>query len=548
MSTNTELLRQGKTEEIWQKCCGFLDLSIAEFMDVQKRLLLEQIEMLKQCELGRRVLNGAEPASVEEFVEQVPMTTYVDYCPELVEKREDILPVKPKLWMQTSGRSGEYKCKWIPVTERYWEEAGQVFSALAIFGACKEKGDIPYKKGFKLLHAAAQKPYLTGTGAYKLEEELGFDFLPPLRESEKVSFEERIDKGFKLAMSEGMDGFYGLAGVLVAVGEKFKQGTSSTKYSQLIMEPKKLSRLLRGKIKSKIAGRPMLPKDLWDLKVIASMGTDCTVYKNKIKELWGRTPLEVYGNTETSVIAAQTWDYDGMVFFPNLNFLEFIPEEEHFKSRMDKSYQPRTVLLDQVKAGEVYELVITNFHGGALVRYKIGDMVRITSLRNEKLGIDIPQMVFERRADDLIDLGFMRLTERVIWKAIENTGIPYRDWLAHKELGEVSRLHLYIELMDNYSFTAEEVASAVYDEILKVDDGLYVYKDLPMLAKLIGFTPVDVTLLKTGSFASYKSQRQSEGADLAHLKPPHMNPPIKVLASLGIRQDSVPDAGTPVGV
>jgi len=278
----------------------------------------------------------------------------------------------------------------------------------------------------------------------------------------------------------------------------------------------------------------MMPKDLWSLRLISSVGADCTVYKNRIKELWGRTPLEVYGNSETAVIATQTWDYDGMVFFPNLNFLEFIPEEEHFKWQLDKNYWPETVLLDEVKPGHNYELIITNFHGGVMTRYRIGDMLRITSLRNERLGINLPQMVFERRADDLIDLGFMRLTERVIWQSIENSGIPYRDWIAQKEIGEIPRLHLYIELDNNYVTTSEEVATAVYKEIKNVDDGLYVYKDLPVLEKLIGFRPIEVTLLPAGIFAQYKERRRSEGADIAHLKPPHINPADEVLAMLGV--------------
>ncbi len=534
MSKNSELLRQGRTRELWQKCCGFIDLSLEEFMSIQRRLLLEQLELLKQCELGYQLFNGAEPHTVEEFIEQVPLTTYTDYCPALLDKREDMLPAKPKLWIQTSGRSGEYPHKWVPVTGRFWEEAGQDFSAVAIFGACKQRGDMPFKDGVRLLHAAAQSPYLTGAIAHKLEDELGFEFLPSLSESETIAFEQKIEKGFELALDEGMDGFYGLAGILVAIGEKFRQGAGGADHARLLTKPRTLSRLAAGLAKSKLAGRPMLPKDLWKLKVIASMGTDCSIYRHKIEELWGRAPLEVYGNSETAVIATQTWDYDSLVFFPNLNFLEFIPEKEHFKNRIDKSYQPRTVLLDEVQPGENYELVITNFHGGALVRYRIGDMVRITSLRNDNLGIDIPQMVFERRADDLIDLGFMRLTERVIWKAIENTGIPYRDWTAHKELGEVPRLHLYVELGKNYTTSEEEIASAVYREIRKVDDGLYVYKDLPLLAKLIGFQPIKVTVLPAGTFAMYKARRQSEGAGLAQLKPPHINPSNDTLDLLGI--------------
>ena len=540
MSRVAELLREGKTEELWQRCCGFIDLSMDEFMAIQKRLLLEQLELLARCELGRYIVNGANPYTVEEFREQVPMTTYADYCPVLLEQREDMLPAKPILWVQTSGRSGEYPHKWVPISHRFWEEAGQNFSAIAFFAACKERGDIPFKNGVKLLHAMAQTPYLTGTIAYKLEKELGFEFLPPLRESEEMSFEERVDKGFRQALSEGMAGFYGLAGVLVGIGEKFRQGSGSMKLSQLPSQPKMLFRLAKGLIKSKLARRPMLPKDLWTLKVISSMGTDSTIYKERIKDLWGRAPLEVYGNSETTVIATQTWDYDGMVFFPNLNFLEFIPEKEHFKWQLNHSYQPKTVLLDEVKAGENYELVITNFHGGAMVRYRVGDMIRITALRNAKLNIDIPQMVFERRADDLIDLGFMRLTERVIWQAIENAKIPYRDWTARKEVGETAKLHLYLELNDNYITTEEDVAIAVYEKIKKLEDGLYIYKDLASLEKLIGFKPIEVTLLPTGAFTNYKNRQQAEGAELAHLKPPHINPSDKVLSLLEAKTGAVP--------
>ena len=547
MTATAKLLKQGRTNEVWQGCCGFIDLSLEDFMMIQRRLLLEQLALLKRCELGRYIMNGAEPHTVEEFREQVPLTTYADYCPGLLEQREDILPAKPLLWVQTSGRSGEYPHKWVPFSDRLWQEAGLNFSAVALFAACKERGDIPYKNGDKMLHAMAQTPCLTGTIAYKMEEELGWNFLPSLRESEEMSFEERVEKGFRLALSEGMAGFFGLAGVLVAIGEKFRQGSGSTKFSELLSQPKMLFRLAKGLVKSKLARRPMQPKDLWTLKIIASMGTDCTVYKKRIKDLWGRAPLEVYGNSETAVIATQTWDYASMVFFPNLNFLEFIPEREHFKWQLDHSYQPKTVLLDEVKAGENYELVVTNFHGGALVRYRLGDMIKITALRNEKLNIDIPQMVFERRADDLIDLGFMRLTERVIWQAIENTKIPYRDWTAHKEIGETPKLHLYLELADNYLVSEQDVAAAVYEQIKKLDDGLYIYKDMASLERLIGFKPIEVTLLPAGVFANYKHRRQAEGADLAHLKPPHINPPDKILALLGAKVRTTPEVEIAVG-
>jgi len=37
-----ELLHQGRKEELWQMCCGFIDLGMEQFLAIQKRLLLEQ--------------------------------------------------------------------------------------------------------------------------------------------------------------------------------------------------------------------------------------------------------------------------------------------------------------------------------------------------------------------------------------------------------------------------------------------------------------------------------------------------------------------------
>jgi len=380
---------------------------------------------------------------------------------------------------------------------------------------------------------------MSGALASMLQEQTPSDYLPPLDEAEGLPFEERIKLGFKQALSQGLDLFFGLSLVLVAVGNNFSQSSEKVDIRPLLAQPKALFRLTKGLAKSKLARRPMLPKDLWSVKGIMSGGLDSGVYKEKIKELWGRYPLDVYTSTEGSIIATQTWDYDGMTFIPSLNFLEFIPEKEHFKWQLDHSYQPKTVLLDEVKAGENYEIVITNFHGGAMVRYRPGDMVRITSLRNEKLGIDIPQMVFERRADDLLDFVVIRLTEKVIWQAIEDASIAYEDWTAFKEAGEPV-LQLFIEPRDGYQASEAEIATAVHQQIMKSENDAYttspVHNDL---ADMIDFR-VEVTLLPRGAFANYMSQRQAEGADLAHLKPPHINPSDKVLSLLLAKPEAVP--------
>lgn len=553
MSKIQELLRQGRYEELWQMGCGFIDLNLEQFMAIQKRLLLEQIELLKNCELGRKLMRGTMPETVEEFREQVPFTTYADYCPEVLERREDTLPVKPVMWMHTSGRSVEYSTgksttvKWVPLSPRFYHELATIILGCGIFATCKEKGDASAlkKKHPKYLYAVAARPYASGTFAYIGQEEVIGESLPPLDEAEKLPFDARVQLGFRQALSQGLDYFFGLSTVLIIVGERISQQSRTVDINSFLLQPKALFRLAKGLIKSKLARRPMLPRDLWSVKAILGSGTDSTVFKTRIKELWGRCPLELYGGTEGGVYATQTWDYDGMTFIPNLNFLEFIPEAEYFKSQLDHSYRPKTVLLDEVRDDENYELVITNFHGGILTRYRLGDVIRITSLRNAKLGIDIPQMVFEGRADDLIEIaGMGRLTEKIVWHAIENTGIPYTDWTARKEVIDGKpMLHLYLELKDNYIASERGVATAIHEQLVKLDDEYEYncYRAYGNPEVIFGVKPIKVALLPQGAFANYMAQRQAEGADLAHLKPPHINPSDRVLSLLGAKVEAVPE-------
>jgi len=527
-----ELLQRRKNEELWQMCCGFLNLSLEQFMAIQKRLLLEQIRLLSRSALGKKLLHGPRPETVEEFRRRVPLTTYADYCPELLEKREDTLPVKPALWVHTSGRSGEYPCKWVPITPAYAHEMSIIMCGIGMLSSSRKWGEsASFPQHPRIIYSVAPRPYVSGAMATMLGQQAPSDYLPPIGVAERLSFEGRVRLGFKQALSQGFDYFFGLSMVLVVVGDKFSQSSNKVNIRPLLSKPGALFRLTKGVARSKLARRSMLPKDLWSIKGIISSGLDSAVYRDRIKELWGKYPLDAYTNTEGGFIATQTWDSEGMTFIPNLNFLEFIPEEEHLKWQQDHSYQPKTLLLDEVKAGENYEIVITNFHGGALVRYRAGDMVKITSLRNEKLGINTPQMVFERRADDLIDFIFIRLTEKTIWQAIEKTGIPYEDWTAYKEPGKPV-LKLLIELKGGDSISEADVAVSVHEQIMKADTDTYstsqVHDDL---ADMINFK-VDVTLLPRGAFASYIVQRQAEGADLAHLKPPHVNPSEEVLSLL----------------
>jgi hypothetical protein len=338
-------------------------------------------------------------------------------------------------------------------------------------------------------------------------------------------------------MYQGLDAFGGLSSVLVTVGEQFHSGGGGKgRYKLALTHPKALIRIMKGLMKSKLAHRPMLPKDLWTIRGIGGGGTDNTIFKAKVKELWGRYPLELYAGTEGGIYATQTWDYEGMTFVPTLDFFEFIPENELAVSRHDVSHVPYTILLDEVEEGKNYEVVITNLHGGIMTRYRPGDMIRIISRRNDTLDIDIPQMVFERRADELIDItGLGRVTEKVLWQTVENIGIPYVDWTARKELvNNKPVLHMYIELKDSDSFKEKHVAEIAWGELKRLNSvyNYNIYAAYGDTETILGTKPLIVTVVPTGSFARYIMKRQVEGADLGNLKPPHINPSDEVIALL----------------
>jgi len=121
MTYTSEMIKNGEREKIWSKYCGYLDLSIEEYMQIQERLLIEQLATLKDCNPGKHFFGKRPPKSVEEFRKNVPLTTYADYVDFLMDQKEDDLPKANYRWACTSGRSGEYACKWVPLTDSMYD-------------------------------------------------------------------------------------------------------------------------------------------------------------------------------------------------------------------------------------------------------------------------------------------------------------------------------------------------------------------------------------------------------------------------------------------
>jgi hypothetical protein len=256
-------------------------------------------------------------------------------------------------------------------------------------------------------------------------------------------------------------------------------------------------------------------------------GTDTIVYRDKVERYWGKKPLEGFVCTEGGAMATQAWTFSGLNFYPDSNFLEFIPYEEHLKNKLDRHYKPSTLLVDEIREG-IYELVFTNLLGGVFTRYRIGDLFKVTALNDSEAGIDLPQFQLYSRTDSLIDLGAIaRITEVQIAQSIECTKLRYEDWVARKEEknSEVF-LHVYLELKEQASISDEELNAQVRNGMLK-----YV-PEFPNMEELLGDNHLQVTRLAPGSWRYYMDFQKKVGAELAHLKPLHIQPSDAVMRIL----------------
>ncbi len=525
----SDLVRRGEFEKAWRRHCWYLDLNLDGFMEVQRRLLQEQLDLGKRSRLWRQVFGDVvDRLTVENFRELIPLTEYADYEPYLGGRPEDVLAVPIKTWARTSGLGG--KPKWIPYTEAMYEHLGLYAVTAGILSSARRKGEVRIRPGDAVGSNLPPRPFLSGLSLWASSEFFDYHFIPPLDLTEKLDFYERTEYLFRRAMVEGLVFLGAMTVVVVRMGEMFEQGKRVGGFSKDMLHPKALGRILRAIWRARRDGRRhILPKDLWDLKGLQCGGTDTFIYRDRIAHYWGVVPHDVYACTEVGIIAMEDWDHTALVFLPDTAFYEFIPYEDWAAERLYDRKPTRTYRMDELEVGKKYELVVTSFHGGALLRYRLHDLLEVVAAENAELGIRLPQFRFVGRSGSFLDLsGFAGIIdERMMLRALSMAHAHYMDWCIRKEFHQGKTwLHLYIEFFEGVRVNLEEFRDRLH-EILK-----QLNEDYRHAEEMLGYVPLKITQLRPGSFARFTQQRLREGADIAHLKPARIQPSDEAIALL----------------
>ena len=266
-----EKLHQYTKEEIWEEYCGFLNLTTDEFMNIQERLLMEQIELWSSSSLGQSILKGKNPTSIQEFREMVPLTTYEDYSNILLSKQVDALPADPVLWVQTTWEGGVHPIKTAPYTKAMLDSFKHNVISCLILATSRQKGEFDVRVTDHMLYALAPLPFVTGLLPLLFKDEIDIEFLPSVKEAASMSFRDRNKLGFKLGLKKGIEYFFGLGSVLYYVSQSISSmqsggGSKSLKDRLLSTSPQMMARYLVAKNKCRKENRELLPKDLFHYK------------------------------------------------------------------------------------------------------------------------------------------------------------------------------------------------------------------------------------------------------------------------------------------
>ena len=504
-----EKLKCEGRKEVFDEYCSFMDLNIEEYMQIQKSLLKEQILLFTNSKLGESIIGNRKIETIDDFRKYVPLTTYEDYADILLLKDDSYLPKEASLWIETTWEGGKHPVKVAPYSKGMIETFFTNMCACMLIATGEKRYDFDVKKEYHMLYGLAPLPYATGLLPLGLDNQIGVQLLPDVKTANSMSFSERNKLGFKQGLTEGIEYFFGLGSVTYYISkslDKMNGSSGGVEIWKLLRHPKRLFRLLRGKLKAKSENRPLLPRDLFDLMGFVVAGTDNELYKDDLEKMWGKRPLEIFAGTEPTLIGTELYSRNGMIFFPDACFYEFILEEDLEKERKNPDYKVPTYLMDEVVPNCNYEIVISVLKGGAFMRYRVGDIYRCVSTYDRLDNVKLPMFKYIDRVKDVIDIaGFTRITKNSIDEVIKLSHLDIVDYIAAKEIiDNRPYLHLYIE-MDPKSVISDAVCITVIKDHLTayfkfVDDD---YHDLK---KILGVDPLIVTILKNGTLSRYPEE------------------------------------------
>ncbi len=214
---------------------------------------------------------------------------------------------------------------------------------------------------------------------------------------------------------------------------------------------------------------------------------------------------------------------DASVLAVNTGFFEFIPESEWERE------QPKTLLASEVKPGQRYRILMTNYSG--FYRYDIGDVVEVSDFFEQT-----PTLIFRHRRGGILSSTSEKTTEAhvtaVLKQLQQEFHLTVHDFFISLSEKEFPPHYLVnIELPHQTHFGELSRFLRRFDELLKETNPHYALKrsgEVP---------PPRLRILASGSFDIVRQRQINRGIPDSQLKFPHISEDRELFADLTVEKE-----------
>ncbi len=524
---------------------------------VQEQFLLSLLSAYQNTELGRSYKIG-EIKTIDQFRNRVPVLPYSSYeplCDRIAKGEQNILTSDPVVYLNlTSGSTS--KKKLVPVTKRFQNSLRQAnLTSIGFLNAALKSQN---RKFGKLL--ATNSVQLLGTTSG------GIDYGPAsvgVLRMGKFVYEQLFAHPYETLQPEDSLARHYIC-LLFALNNADLRGIGANfpmlvlricnyleLYAQDLIKDLetgqiaswlKLEPEVRAIIERQAIANPrraqqlreiyksfgtLTPKLAWsNLSFVATArGGTSDFYFERFSNYFGDTPGfgAVYSSAEGTFSINHDLNTDGSILAIESGFFEFVPQHQW------EATHPQTLLASEVKPGELYRILVTNYSG--FYRYDIGDVVEVVGFYEQA-----PLLVFRYRRGGLLSSTTEKTTEfhvtQVMQALQQKFSVFLEDFCITLADDTIPPTYLV-----NIELTPGEVLEdylgflTAFDLLLKETHTSYAIKRPDAIPH------PRLRVLAPGSFAIVRQRQLLKGIPDSQLKFPHISEDRNFLSGLQVIQE-----------
>jgi len=524
---------------------------------VQEQFLRKLLFAYQNTELGRTYKIG-EIKTIDQFRSRIPVLPYSSYeplCDRIAKGEQNILTSAPVVYLNlTSGSTGQKKL--IPVTKKFQNSLrqanltsigflhealksqggkfGKLLAANSVQLLGKTSGGIDYgpasvgvlRMGKFVYEQLFAHPYETLQSADSLARHylcLLFALANPNLNGIGANFPMLVLRICNYLELYTEDLIRDLETGKIASWLKLEPEVRAILEGQIVANPRRAKQLQE----IYNANGILTPKLAWsNLSFVATArGGTSDFYFERFPTYFGDTPGfgGVYSSAEGTFSINHALNTDGSILAIESGFFEFIPQDQW------EAEHPQTLLATEVKPGELYRILVTNYSG--FYRYDIGDVVEVVGFYERS-----PLLVFRYRRGGLLSSTTEKTTEFHVTQVMQDLQQKFSVLL------EDFCITLSDETLPPFYLVNIELAPS---EILEDYSGFLAAFDLLLQENNISYAikrpdPIPsprLRVLAPGSFAIVRQRQLLKGIPDSQLKFPHISDDRNFLSGLEIKRE-----------